>query len=89
MKPFRDFKLKGKREVFVVVGFRYDQMSSLEYDQYKRPESAAAAVQRLLTQDHGADVISIRRAYLSLEEEEKDHFNDWKEEAKHEEVLAP
>ncbi|MDG6910035.1 MAG: hypothetical protein JRM95_06220 [Nitrososphaerota archaeon] len=82
MKPFRDFKLKGKREVFVVVGFRYDQMSSLEYDQYKRPESAAAAVQRLLTQDHGADVISIRRVYLSAEE---GTFDD----PKLEEVLAP
>ncbi len=82
MKPFRDFRLKGKREVFVVVGFRYDEMSSVEYDQYKRPESAAAAVQRLLTQERGADVISIRRVYLSAEE---GTFDD----PKPQEVLAP
>lgn len=69
MKPTRDFKFTGKKEIFACVGFRYDAPSSLEYNQYKKAESVAAMVQRLLTMENGADVISIRRVYLAQEAE--------------------
>ena len=55
--------------MFAVVGFRYDQPSSLSYLQRVNPESIAAEVLSLL-KDAGADVISIRRVYLDHDEPE-------------------
>ena len=63
MKPVRHFRFTNKKECFAIVGFRYDQPSSIEYAQYKEPQSVARTVERLLTME-GADVISIRRVYL-------------------------
>jgi len=63
MKPHRNFRLANKKQAFVLVGFRYDQMESLEYIQRKEPESISKAVDRLLSEG-AADVISIRRVYL-------------------------
>ena len=86
MRPKRDFRFQGKKEIFACVGFRYDQPSSLEYNQFKKAESVASMVLRLLTMEDGADVVSIRRVYLRQEEQEP--TQDWKEEPKKEEVLA-
>lgn len=71
MKPIRDFRFKGKKEVFAVVGFRYDRPSSIDYRQFKDPASVRDMVFRLLTMENGADIISIRRVYLPQEEEPK------------------
>jgi hypothetical protein len=77
MRPNRNFRFQNKKECFAVVGFRYDQPSSIEYDQYKEPESVAKTVARLLTMKDGADVISIRRVYLDQDSNEP--VQDWKE----------
>jgi len=66
LKPSRNFRFKNKKEIFAIVGFRYDQPSSLSYLQRVNPESIAAEVLSLL-KDAGADVISIRRVYLDHE----------------------
>jgi hypothetical protein len=66
-KPHRNFRLKNKKEAFVLVAFRYDSMESLEYIQRKEPDSITATANRLLKvspEEGGADVISIRRVYL-------------------------
>lgn len=65
MRPRRNFRFTpDKTQIFVAVGFRYDQPQSLEYVQYKDPESVRELVYRLLTMEDGADIISIRRVYL-------------------------
>ena len=66
MKPDRNFRLANKKEAFILVGFRYDQMESLEYIQRKSKEPILEAVSRLLSTG-AADVISIRRVYLDQE----------------------
>jgi hypothetical protein len=71
MKPRRDFRFAGKKEIFACVGFRYDQPQSIEYNQFKKAESVAGMVHRLLTMENGADIISIRRVYLLPESEPK------------------
>jgi len=68
MKPDRNFRLRNKKEAFVLVGFRYDAMESMEYIQRKLPQPIMEAVGRLLSKN-GADVISIRRVYLDTNEE--------------------
>lgn len=71
MKPIRNFQFRGKKEIFAIVGFRYDNPSSIDYRQFKDPESVGEMVFRLLTMENGADIISIRRVYLLQEEETK------------------
>ncbi len=63
MRPHRNFRFKDKKEMFAIVGFRYDEPTSLEYDQRKEAKSISEIVLRLL-EKKGADVISIRRVYL-------------------------
>lgn len=75
-KPSRHFRFRNKKECFAIVGFRYDKPSSIEYDQYKEPQSVARTVERLLTVENGADIISIRRVYLDKDNEP---MQDWKE----------
>ena len=65
-RPHRNFRFKNKTEAFVCVGFRYDEMNSLEYVQRKDVESIVENV-RILLKEKGADVISIRRIYLPPE----------------------
>ena len=85
MKPVRHFRFTNKKECFAIVGFRYDQPSSIEYDQYKEPQSVARTVERLLTMEGGADIISIRRVYLDKDSEAP--MMDWKEK-KQEQIVA-
>jgi hypothetical protein len=75
MRPTRDFRFQGKKEIFACVGFRYDQPQSIEYSQFKHAESVAEMVKRLLKMENGADIISIRRVYL-LQEEFEPKTND-------------
>jgi hypothetical protein len=65
MRPHRSFRFRGKNQVFAVVGFRYDAPSSIDYQQFKMPDPASALVRRLLEMEEGAEVISIRRIYLT------------------------
>ena len=69
MKPIRNFQFRNKKQIFACVGFRYDQPQSMDYRQFKDPESVRGMVFRLLTQEDGADVISIRRVYLAQDEQ--------------------
>ena len=65
MRPRRNFRFTpDKTQIFAAVGFRYDQPQSIEYAQYKAPESVRDLVFHLLTMEDGADIISIRRVYL-------------------------
>ena len=75
MKPYRNFRFTpDKKQIFAIVGFRYDQPQSIDYSQYKEAESVRDMVFRLLTMEDGADIISIRRVYLNptVETETKD-----------------
>ena len=60
--------IKKGHEAISLVAFRYDRHYSIAYLRISEPEKVGKQVERLLSEPNNADVISIRRTFVSEEE---------------------